>query len=118
MLGINLIPSIFSGGSVLVSTIAVDLFFCLIAFSNQKFLSFRCQVAPAKLVVSDPDQRLLTARKLQFPDLIFDEGVFPQNCVTVMSVQNVTVPHNDRINKSSVSENVQFKLLEFIETER
>lgn len=69
-------------------------------------------------MVADPDQRLLAARKLQFPDLVFDEGMFSQNCVTVMSVQNVTVPHNDRINKSPVSENVQFKLLEFIETER
>ena len=72
-----------------------DLFFRLIPLSDQILSALRCQVAPPKLMIADPDQSLLTAGKLHFSDLIFDKRMLPQDVVAVMPVQNGFVPHND-----------------------
>lgn len=56
-----------------------------------------CQVAPPKLVFTDPDDGFIAVCKLFLVDGIRDVGMLPENRVSVMTVYDHAIPDDDGI---------------------
>ena len=82
-----------------------------ILHSNQKFAGFLGDVSSAKLVGTDPGDSCLTAFKFH---LFGSKGdtVAHTNLIAIMTVNNDTVPDNNRI-PAAIGENILFQLCVF-----
>ena len=79
-----------------------------ILHSNQKFAGFLGDVSSAKLVGTDPGNSCLTAFELHLFGCERD-AVAHTNLIAIMTVNNDTVPDNNRI-PAAIGENILFQL--------
>ena len=95
-----------------------DLLFRLCLLSDQKFFLFWGQVSPPKLIFTDPCECFIAAGKFFFDDFKWNERIFPKDLIARVSVNNVAVPRDDRIQHTFFFEDVHFQLVGFLKRRR
>ena len=90
-----------------------DLLFCVCLLSDQELFLFWGQVSPPKLIFTDPCECFIAAGKFFFDDFKWNERIFPKDLIARVSVNNVAVPRDDRIQHTLLLEDVHFQLVFF-----
>ena len=83
--------------SILIAVKRFDLLFRFCLLSDQKLFLFWGQVSPPKLIFTDPYECFITAGKFFFDDFKWNKWIFPKNLIACMSIHNIAVPRDDRI---------------------
>jgi len=89
-----------------------------ILLAQKKLLSFRAEISAAKLIFADPCKRFVLVRKLDFFHFKLDKAVLFQDAVAGVPIQNVSIPCDDGIQKTTLGNDVLLKLLELLKTQR
>ena len=89
-----------------------------ILLAQKKLLSFWAEISAAKLIFADPCKRFVLVRKLDFFHFKLDKVVLFQDAVAGVPIQNVAIPCNDGIQKTTLGNDVLLKLLELLKTQR
>ena len=84
-----------------------------VLFAQKKLLSFRAEISAAKLIFADPCKRFVLVRKLDFFHFKLDKTVLFQDAVAGVPIQNVAIPCDDGIQKTTLGNDVLLKLLFF-----
>lgn len=89
-----------------------------ILLAQKKLLSFWAEISAAKLIFADPCKRFVLVRKLDFFHFKLDKAVLFQDAVAGVPIQNVAIPCNDGIQKTTLGNDVLLKLLFFLKLQR
>ena len=89
-----------------------------ILLAQKKLLSFWAEISAAKLIFADPCKRFVLVCKLDFFHFKLDKAVLFQDAVAGVPIQNVAIPCDDGIQKTTLGNDVLLKLLELLKTQR
>ena len=89
-----------------------------ILLAQKKLLSFWAEISAAKLIFADPCKRFVLVRKLDFFHFKLDKAVLFQDAVAGVPIQNVAIPCDDGIQKTTLGNDVLLKLLFFLKLQR
>ena len=102
----------------MVATVEIGLLFCFILLSDKVVLLFNRKIATSQLIFADPDDGFITVCKLFFVDSVRDVGMLLKNCVTVMTVNNQSIPHDDGVDNLAIADDVLFELIQLLRCQR
>ena len=95
-----------------------DLLFRFCLLSDQELFLFWGQVSPPKLIFTDPCECFIAAGKFFFDDFKWNKWIFPKDLIACMSIHNIAVPRDDRIQYTRLLEDVHFQLVGFLKRRR
>ena len=79
----------------------------------QNVFLFRRQVSASKLIQTYPSDDSISVRKLLFISREWDFRMFPQHTISVMAINDDSLPGYQWLNNPSFRKNICFKLSEF-----
>ena len=103
---------------VLIAVKRFDLLFRFCLLSNQELFLLWGQITPTQLILADPCQCFITVRKFSLDDFKRNKWIFLKDLIARVSVNNVAVPSNDRIQHTLFLEDVHFQLVFFFKCRR
>ena len=103
---------------VLITVKRFDLLFRFCLLSDQELFLFWGQVSPSQLIFANPCECFIAAGKFFFDDFKRNERIFPKNLIACMSIHNIAVPRDDRIQHTLFLEDVHFQLVGFLKRRR
>ena len=103
---------------VLIAVKRFDLLFRFCLLSNQELFLLWGQITPTQLILADPCQCFITVRKFSLDDFKRNKWIFLKDLIARVSVNNVAVPSDDRIQHTLFLEDVHFQLVGFLKRRR
>ena len=94
------------------------MLFSLVLFSYQVILLFGRKIAPPKLIFADPDDCFIAVCKLFLVNGVRDVRMLLKNSVSVMTVNDQSVPDDDGIDNFSIVDDVLLQLFQFLKSQR
>ena len=95
---------------VLIAVKRFDLLFRFCLLSNQELFLLWGQITPTQLILADPCQCFITVRKFSLDDFKRNKWIFLKDLIARVSVNNVAVPSDDRIQHTLFLEEVFLNL--------
>ena len=85
-----------------------------ILLTHKELLLLRCEVAPPQLIFADPCEDFFSAFKRERHRGEGDFGMFLNDFITIVAVNEGVIPDNQRRDQLALFEDIFFKLLKFI----
>ena len=96
----------------------LSFLFGFVLLPQQVTFLFGGKIAPPQLILANPSEGFLTVRKAERHGRKADFGVLLKNRITVVTINKGVVPHDQRRDQLAFFQDVFFKLLKFIISQR